>query len=159
MWYVKQIHNPNKHPLMPDDYPWIISSIGNMNNAIFINDADFDILVNSFDISAYEEAVNETYFHQKQREQREYGDYLSKEMTDLVGVVNLNLASQNIAVNIAQLGQTLSGLKLLMEGGALKTSRNLCNYYKTVPDLAPYISVFDHAIEDINEFLALRGYE
>lgn len=56
MWYLKAIYDPNKHPLMPDDYPYMVYG-EQVENSIEITEDDLVTLRNTFDLTAYLAAI------------------------------------------------------------------------------------------------------
>ena len=155
MFYLPQSHNPDKHELMPGEYPWQISHTP-VEGFIEISESDLNNLL-SIDISAYQDAVAYAKNLEQQTEQRVFGQYLIPEMVDLMGAKNLTLAQKGVPINMNQLAADNSSIKLLIETGALKTARSLCYLLKAK---YPYhASVYDHVIEDITGFLTEKGYE
>lgn len=59
--YKPQQFNPNKHPLMPDGYPWCVSNLKDNEipeeNYIVISESDYELLINSFNLAPYYEAI------------------------------------------------------------------------------------------------------
>lgn len=56
VYYRPYSQNPDKHPLMPDGYPWELSYTP-MDGLIEIDKADYDALAQSFDLTEYYNAT------------------------------------------------------------------------------------------------------
>lgn len=93
---------------------------------------------------------------EQQRVQQIYGANLALELVNMVGTINLTMASQGETVNVASLLNSLMSVKMLLETGALKTARSLCVYYK--PAYPAYSNVFDRGITSVTEFLISKGW-
>lgn len=156
IWYKPQSLNPDKHPVMPDAYPWTVSYVEE-EGAIQINEIDYELLISSIDMTDYNRAIQLEHNDERQRSQREFGEYLVPELIDMMGSRNLTLIQDGTPVNISTLASDNAGIKLLIETGALSTARSAAMYYKTK---YPYhADIYDHVIEDITEFLMEKGYE
>jgi len=56
MFYIKQIHNPNKHELMPDDFPWQVSNHP-VDSSWIETSLTIEELEAQFDITSYKAAT------------------------------------------------------------------------------------------------------
>lgn len=157
MFYKAQILNPDKHPNMPDDYPWIISDINSDGGFIEITPEDYETLIAGIDLTAYNQAIQSEHNLAQQTAQREFGQYLIPEMIDLMGERNLTLGQNGTTINMIAIASDNSSVKLLVETGALKTARSICLQLKV--KYATHSDIYDHVIEDITEFLVQNGYE
>jgi hypothetical protein len=93
----------------------------------------------------------------QQTSQRKFGENLVPIATDLVGARNLKLARANTPVDVALLAQQMLSAKILLEGGALKTVRNLCLLMRTTH--INHQDIFDFIISEINIFLNTNNYQ
>lgn len=92
----------------------------------------------------------------QQTSQRQFGLKLLPIATDLVGARNLKLARDGVPVNVASLAGQMASVKLLLEGGALKTVRGLVGALKiTFPSHA---DIMDLIISEITNFLINNGW-
>lgn len=155
MFVITQIHNPDKHPLMPDNYPWMIANDSLGPEWIFIEDVE--TYKANIDISAYESATAVSPNFIRQRDQREWGGQRIATFIDKMGQRNLELISQGSAVNISSLATDNLGLKTLIETGALSTARDLCTQLKV--KYPTHEDIYQYAIDSITEFLIERGYQ
>lgn len=87
------------------------------------------------------------------KKKREYGLYISNEMIELLGarnkILNLN------ATQVTQMLSQLSGVRSLLETGALGTARTYMVQLKAV--FINHSDIFDDGIEDINIFEQENG--
>jgi hypothetical protein len=157
MFYKSQLYNTEKHPEMPSEYPWIVSDVQMDSDFIEITQEDYDILLASIDLTAYNTAIQYETNLAQQTEQREYGLQLIPILIDKMGGRNLTLAQNGATVNMIAIASDNSSVKLLIETGALKTARSICSQlqlkYPTHADI--YIEVIDN----ITNFLTQKGYE
>lgn len=152
MFYIKQSHNPEKHPLIPIDFPWQVSDISMGENWIEITPEDFDILHNSFDLTDYDQAIEEENNLRIQNERRVYGTELVDMLTDKVGARNLTLINDGTPVDIATLGGQLNTVATVIRGGAIVTGAGILGMIR--PAFPNHADIFDEAIIKINEFVA-----
>lgn len=157
MFYKPQSLNPNKHPSMPNEYPWITSDVNTDADFIEITPEDYATLISGIDLTSYNLAIQSEHNLAQQTAQREFGLYLIPEMIDLMGERNLTLSQNGSTINIISLASDNSSVKLLIETGALKTARSICSQLKL--KYTTHADIYDHVIEDITEFLAMNGYE
>ena len=155
IWYKPQSKNPEKHELLPDRYPWQVS-MSEFDGSIEISEIDYEILINSFDLTAFNAEMQRETNLERQKAQREFGLYLVPELIDMIGERNLTLIQNGQTVNITAIASDNSGIKLLIETGALSTARAICSQLKAKYPL--HADIYDHVIDDITEFLNEKGY-
>jgi hypothetical protein len=56
VWYKPQSENPDKHPSMPDEFPWELS-YSYMDGMIEVEKSEYDYLVSSIDLTEYNNAT------------------------------------------------------------------------------------------------------
>lgn len=155
VYYKPQSMNPEKHPLLPDGYPWQVS-MAYFEGSIEISEIDYELLINSFDLSAYNTEMQIATNLDRQKTQREFGLYLVPELIDMMGERNLTLIQNGQTVNITAIASDNAGIKLLIETGALSTAIAICSQLKLKYPL--HADIYDRVIEDITEFLNEKGY-
>lgn len=101
--------------------------------------------------------IEESILEMQQTAQRIHGEGLAKIAVDKMGARNLKLAKDGVAINVMLLSQQLQGIKLLLEGGALKTVRGLCSTLKSA--FPHHADILQLVIDDITNFLVRNGYE
>lgn len=92
----------------------------------------------------------------QQTAQRKFGLKLLPMAVDMVGARNFKLYREGTAVDVAVLAGQMASIKLLMEGGALKTVRSLCSYLK--PSFPNHEDILDFIIAEITNFLTNNGW-
>lgn len=92
----------------------------------------------------------------QQKAQRLFGLYLLPLATDKVGARNLKLTRESVSVDVASLAAQMASIKILLEGGALKTVRGLC--LSTKPAFPNHVDILDWIISEINNFLIKNGW-
>lgn len=155
IWYKPQSLNPEKHELLPDGYPWQVS-MTEFDGAIEISEIDYELLINSFDLTAFNDEMQRVTNLDRQKTQREFGSYLVPELIDMMGERNLTLLQNGETVNITAIASDNAGIKLLIETGALSTARAICSQLKLKYPL--HADIYDQVIDDITEFLNENGY-
>ena len=156
LWYKPQSMNPLKHKFMPDAYPWIVFDVYT-DGAIEISEQDYETLVSSTDLTQYNLSVQQERNLERQKAQREFGEYLIPELIDMMGERNLTLIQNGTSVNIPAIASDNAVIKLLIETGALSTARSICTQLKL--KYPTHADIYEHVIEDITEFLTGRGFE
>lgn len=156
LWYKPQSANPLKHKFMPDTYPWIVFDVCT-DGAIEISEQDYETLVSSTDLTQYNLSVQQERNLERQKAQREFGEYLIPELIDMMGERNLTLIQNGTSVNIPAIASDNAGIKLLIETGALSTARSICTQLKV--KYPTHADIYGYVIEDITEFLTGRGFE
>jgi hypothetical protein len=129
IWYKPQSLNPEKHGLLPDGYPWQVS-MTEFDGAIEISEIDYELLINSFDLTAFNDEMQRVTNLDRQKTQREFGLYLVPELIDMMGERNLTLLQNGETINITAIASDNAGIKLLIETGALSTARAICSQLK-----------------------------
>lgn len=93
----------------------------------------------------------------QQSAQRKFGQQLIVEAIDLIGARNLKLHEENIPADVALLASQMASIKLLLEGGALKTSKTLC---AAISPLFPLHSdILSVIISKIDNFLINNNWQ
>jgi hypothetical protein len=159
IWFKRQIHNPNKHSEMPELYPWEVQTTQpeNLENWDSVEtQEEFDSLINSFDLTAYNAALNSEDSSQRQERGREFGESIIKEFIDAMGTRNLDLSKAGSTVNILAVAQDNASIKLLIETGALKTARDMTLLLKQ--KYPSHVDLYDWAYNILNNFLTESGY-
>ena len=83
--------------------------------------------------------------------QRLFGLKILPDLIDQVGARNLRLAREQVPVDVVSLATQMSSIKILLEGGALKTVRGICSVIK--PTFPHHADILDSAINKITNFL------
>jgi len=156
VWYKPESMNPFKHPDMPDTYPWVVSN-SFIDDGIEISEIDLEVLISSIDLTNYHQSIQKEQNLERQKNQREFGEYLVPELIDLMGERNLTLIQNGTPVSITSLAQDNASVKLLIETGALATARSICGVLKA--KYPNHSDIYDHVIVDITEFLQATAYE
>lgn len=92
----------------------------------------------------------------QQKAQRLYGLKILTLAVDKVGARNLKLAREGTPADVATLGSQMASIKILLEGGALKTVRSICGAIK--PMHPNHSDVLDEVIAEITNFLQQNGW-
>lgn len=93
----------------------------------------------------------------QQKSQREFGQKILSDIVDQLGQRNLKLGREGAVFSVTSLASQSASIKLLLETGALKTARTLCNAIKGSFPL--HEDIFDSTISNITSFLSLNGFE
>lgn len=93
----------------------------------------------------------------QQKSQRLFGLKLLPRAVDMVGARNLKLAREGTPANVASLATQMQTVKLLLEGGALKTTRTVCTALK--PSFPEHSDILQFVMDEINNFLAEHGWD
>lgn len=93
----------------------------------------------------------------QQETQRKFGAKLVITAMDEVGARNLKLYREGSPVNITSLASQMASVKLLLEGGALKTARSICS--ALVPAYPSHADILISTQNAITTFLVNNGYE
>ena len=157
MFYKPQSYNTQKHPDMPSEYPWIVSDVKVDSEFIEITQEDYDALLASIDLTAYNSAIQYENNLAQQTEQREYGMQLIPILIDKMGGRNLTLAQNGTTVNMIAIASDNSSVKLLIETGALKTARSVCAQLQM--KYPAHADIYSEVIDNITTFLIQKGYE
>lgn len=159
MYYVKSLYNPNKHSLIPDDYPWYISA-SSCPNGIEITEEDYNTLVSSFDLSAYFAAVNPT---QSQIEEQLIlksaaymgaGKTIADELEKKIWARNEYLASTGNQISAQQLSDLLTlsvAVDRALRTGALETTKYMIVGLKAI--FPAYEDIGDWIVNSVDNFL------
>lgn len=92
----------------------------------------------------------------QQKAQRKFGLYILPIAVDQIGARNLKLAREGIPADVATLAAQMASIKVLLEGGALKTVRGLCAGIK--PMHPNHSDILDFVISEITVFLNNNGW-
>lgn len=92
----------------------------------------------------------------QQKAQRLYGLKILTLAVDKIGSRNLKLAREGTPADVATLGSQMASIKILLEGGALKTVRSICGAIK--PMHPNHSDVLDEVIAEITNFLQQNGW-
>lgn len=92
----------------------------------------------------------------QQSAQRKYGLLLLPVLVDKMGARNFKLSREGTPVDVAALATQMASIKLLLETGALKTVRNICNALK--PAFPAHADILQYAIDEITNFLISNGW-
>ncbi len=159
MFYVKSIHNPNKHPLIPDDFPWYTSSIP-IENGIEIEEADYRILEASFDLSAYEAAMHpsqaevEAELELKSTAYSGPGVVIADRLEKKVWARNTYLKSKGVDLTTQEMNSLLQisiGIDKALRTGSLRTAQEGLAMLRIA--LPKYSDIGDWAITALNAFI------
>ena len=103
------------------------------------------------------EMTDDEFDSYQQKSQREYGMLLLTDIIDKLGQRNLKLGREGASFSVTTLASNSASIKLLLETGALKTARTVCEMVK--PSFPLHEDIFDLAIARIDNFLSLNGFE
>lgn len=92
----------------------------------------------------------------QQKAQRLFGLYLLPIAVDKIGARNLKLAREGTPTDVAALASAMASIKVLLEGGALKTVRGICGSIK--PGFPHHSDILDLVINEITAFLTNNGW-
>lgn len=92
----------------------------------------------------------------QQSAQRKFGEILLLILVDKIGARNLKLSRESTPVDVAALATQMASIKLLLETGALKTVRGICNALK--PAFPLHADILTYAITEITNFLISQGW-
>lgn len=92
----------------------------------------------------------------QQKSQRLFGMKLLPMAVDLVGARNLKLSREGTPANVTALASQMQVIKLLLEGGALKTTRTVCESLK--PSFPLHEDILQTVINEITNFLDSNGW-
>lgn len=92
----------------------------------------------------------------QQKAQRLFGLKVLTVAVDKVGARNLKLSREGTPADVATLGSQMASIKILLEGGALKTVRSICGAIK--PMHPNHADVLDEVVAEITNFLQQNGW-
>lgn len=92
----------------------------------------------------------------QQKAQRLFGLKILPIAVDKIGARNLKLAREATLADVAALAGQMASIKLLLEGGALKTARTICTAIKSSFPL--HADVLQEVVDEINAFLTANGW-
>jgi hypothetical protein len=159
IYYIKSLHNPDKHPLIPDDFPWYTSR-NPIENGIEIEEADYRILEASFDLTAYNNSLlpdpvaTEAELSLKQASYKGAGTLIADELERKVWARNTRLMSEGVTMSTTQLQSLLQislGINSALKSGSLKTAKDGINQMRLV--FPQYADIADWAVSSIEVFL------
>lgn len=127
-----------------------------MDGFVGISEFEFNSLLSS-DISSYTKSIQEESNLKQQTNQREFGTKLIPTLIDFMGERNLTLNQNGTTINMMAIASDNSGIKLLIETGALKTARSLCGQLRF--KYPTHADIYDTVISSITDFLTENGYE
>jgi hypothetical protein len=110
---------------------------------------------NTFSPSAAPMTADE-YDAYRQKAQREFGLKILPGLIDLIGARNLKLEREGTPVDVAAIGSALASVKLLLEGGALRTVCGLCTMFKA--SFPAHADILDYCIAEVTVFLNEKGF-
>lgn len=151
MFYKSQAMNPDKHPAIPGEYPWVVSSVNISGDMVEISQPELDELF-TLDISEYEKAVLEENNLRIQNERRIFGEALVDAITDKIGARNLTLIAGGTPVDIAALGGQMNTVATVIRGGAIVTGSGILS--QMVPYFPNHADILQECISKINEFVS-----
>jgi hypothetical protein len=159
IWFKRQSLNPDKHPMMPSEYPWQVQneepeSLENWETVE--TQIDFDNLVNTFDLTNYNSAMTTEESSEKQQSGREFGQSILNDFIDAIGTRNLDLSKAGATINTLAIAQDNAAVKLLIETGAIKTASDLMLSLKI--KYPTHADLYEWAYNKIHTFLTERGY-
>lgn len=100
-------------------------------------------------------SIEAAELHQ-QTTQRLFGVKLLPTAVDKVGARNLKLDREGTPVDIVALSGQMTSIKLLLEGGALKTARMVCLGIK--PMFPNHSDILQEVADEITNFLISQGW-
>ena len=92
----------------------------------------------------------------QQTAQRLFGLKLLPTAVDKIGARNLKIAREATPADVAALAGQMASIKLLLEGGALKTARTICVAIK--PAFPLHSDILQEVADEITAFLSLNGW-
>ena len=88
--------------------------------------------------------------------QRIFGMQLALQAVDKIGARNLKLVADGQSVDVAAIASSLQQVKMLLDGGALKTARTVLTMI--APGYPQYQDIMNSCISQISNFLTSNGY-
>lgn len=104
----------------------------------------------------YELSLDEQDAYQ-QKAQRLFGLKILPLAMDKLGARNLKLSRDGTPADVTTLASQMASIKILLEGGALKTVRGLCVSIK--PMHPNHADILDEVIAEISNFLESNGWQ
>ena len=150
MWYLSELHNPTKHPMMPIDYPWKTSDIF-VEGYTEISQLELDNLF-LIDLSAYLADIAISPAKKIQIANRKFGQSIVNEVIDMMGEKNHELEIDGVIIDMVGLATDNAGIKLLLETGAVGTAAGLSSMLKV--KYPEHASVYDYLIMKVQEHLS-----
>lgn len=92
----------------------------------------------------------------QQKAQRKFGVKVLEYALDAIGARNLKLTRESTPADVATLAQQMASIKLLLEGGALKTARTICSMIK--PTYPNHSDILQTVIDDITQFINKNNF-
>lgn len=110
---------------------------------------------NKLELANDELSSDEQDLHQ-QKAQRKFGVQVLEYALDAIGARNLKLTRESTPADVATLAQQMASIKLLLEGGALKTARTICLMIK--PTYPNHADILQTVIDDITQFINKNNF-
>jgi hypothetical protein len=152
MYYKKELLNPEKHPLMPEDYPWIISDVKFDEDFIKIEQEALTELL-ATDLTPFHTEMALKQLKESLEKKRVFGVGMSELMCVEVGARNMTLISEGFQVNIPQVLTSFAPIKMLLETGAIETAKGAILQMKAY--YPPYDDIMQAGIDMIDNFITL----
>jgi hypothetical protein len=149
MWYLSELHNPNKHPMMQVEYPWKVSNTF-IAGYTEVTQAELDELL-LIDCSAYLADISISPAKKIQIANRKFGQSIVNEVIDMMGEKNHELEISGVIVDMVGLATDNAGIKLLLETGAVGTAAGLSSMLKV--KYPEHASVYDYLITKVQAYL------
>lgn len=93
----------------------------------------------------------------QQKAQQAFGQKILIPYINKLGARNFKLTRDGVIVNVSTMASQMSLLKLLLETGALKSSRGLCGQMSSIH--TNHVDILNEVIAEITNFLTNNGWE
>ncbi len=159
IYYLTQKNNPNKHPLIQDDYPWQISSTPS-EGWIAVTDEQYQTMINSFDLSEYNKSVTlsqeqiEEGLQLKSAAYTGPGNMIADTLEKKIWARNTYLKSTGQELTLQEMAALLNvsvGVDKALRTGSLLTAKDGISKLKAL--LPKYADIADWAISALEIFL------
>ena len=159
IYYVKSQYNPDKHPLIPNDFPWF-TSYTQVENGIEIEEEDYRILESSFDLTEYNNSLKsiqmdiEEELEIKSSAYKGAGTFIADALERKVWARNTYLKSIGRELSDEQMNGLLTasmGIQAALKSGSLITARDGLNALK--PAYPSYADIADWSLYAISLFV------
>ena len=159
--YNLQSENPNKHPLMPETYPWteyiVADDFACPDGFLELPIADYETLKAGIDISAYEAEVIESAALQQQKAQRQFGLQLADILIDELGEEIIILEGLGTPIDVSVIIGAIQPIVELLEFGLLKSARSALE--ALLPTMSAYEDYINSGVNQITDFLTANGWD
>jgi len=159
IYYLTQKNNQNKHPLIPDDYPWQVSSTPS-EGWIAVTEQEYNSIVSSFDLSEYNSSINNSQSDIEEKLQLQaasfvgVGKVLADDLKKKVWARNAFLKSIGQELSAQEFNSLLNisiQVDLALTTGSLVTAKNA--FIQMRPMFPKYDDISEWAIKSLSSFV------